>query len=90
MNKKLSKEEFREKVKQATKIIKKYIIMMIGLYIGFTVMTGFLRFEKSQASMIISLGLGLAIVGMLIYNIIIIKQAKQRLNSIQTNNNHNE
>lgn len=73
------KAEFRGILKEARQQVRNYIIMMVGIYIGFHVMTSFMRLDIDLVVTAISGGLGVAIFVMLFYTTYQIKKGRALL-----------
>lgn len=59
-----------------TKIIRKYIVMLLALYIGFLVMTGFMGIDKPDAALFIAMGIALVMIVLLLWCVYQIKKLK--------------
>lgn len=79
-----AKIKLRTAVNKSTKLIKHYIIIMIGLYIGFALLTDFMHFDKSIIEMIILVLLALIILGSLMYVVFMIRNAKKALEDVES------
>lgn len=73
------KAEFRGILKEARQQVKQYIIMMVGIYIGFQVMTSFMKVDVDFVVTAISGGLGVVIFAMLFYTTYRIKKGRTLL-----------
>ncbi len=73
------KAEFKGILKEGRQQVRQYIIMMVGVYIGFHVMTGFMRVDIDIVVTAMSGGLGVAIFAMLIYTTYQIKKGRALL-----------
>ena len=72
-------DAFRKDINKARVHIRKFIIMMVGLYIGFHVMIHFLKLDVDLIVMAISIGIGVVIFGSLFYTAYQIKKGRQLL-----------
>lgn len=68
--------EFRQTIQGARKRIREFIIMMVGVYIGFQVMISFFNFDVSMVALGISAALAIVIIAALMYTVYQIKLAK--------------
>lgn len=59
-----------------TKLIRQYIIMLLALYIGFLVMTGFMGIDKPTAALFIATGIAIVIIMLLLWCVYQIKKLK--------------
>lgn len=71
----MSKPELRAEIKKAANLIKQYIILLLGVYIGFLVLVGYFRMDVGITYFLISVALGLVIIGLLGFNVVLIKKA---------------
>lgn len=72
-------EKLKDVVVKSTKIIKNYVMMLVGLYIGFMVMVTFLNMDRTGTAMLLSTGLAVPIFVLLAYAILIIYRAKKTI-----------
>ena len=72
-------DKIKNLIKSQTKTIKQYIMMLVGLYIGFTVLVTFLHRSNVEVLTGISAGLLLPCIILLVYNILLIKQVQKKL-----------
>ncbi len=73
------KKEFRKTLDSGRKQIRTFIIMMVAIYIGFQVMTSYLKLPADLLSMAISIGLAVVILVTLMYTVYKIKTATKAL-----------
>ena len=73
------KAEFRGILKEARQQVRQYIIVMVAVYIGFQVMTSFMRLDVELVVTAISGGLGVAIFAMLFFTTYRIKKGRALL-----------
>jgi len=70
------KAEFKGVLKEARQQVRQYIIVMVGIYIGFHVMTSFMKLDIDFVVTAMSGGLGVAIFAMLFYTTFQIKKGR--------------
>lgn len=70
------KAEFRGILKEARQQVRQYIIMMVGIYIGFHVMTSFMKVDIDLIVTAVSGALGVAIFAMLFLTTYQIKKGR--------------
>jgi len=73
------KAEFRGILKEGRAQVRQYIIMMVGIYIGFHVMTSFIGLDVNFVVTVMSGGLGVGIFAMLFYTTYQIKKGRALL-----------
>lgn len=59
-----------------TKIIRQYIVMLLALYIGFLVMTGFMGIDKPNAALFIAICVAIIIIVLLLWCVYQIKKLR--------------
>lgn len=59
-----------------TKIIRQYIVMLLALYIGFLIMTGFMGIDKPNAALFIVMGMTIIIIILLLWCVYQIKKLR--------------
>jgi len=60
-------DNYRNTLNKALKLIKQYALMLFAIYIGFTILVNFLGFNQPGAVFLISISLGIIILGFLAF-----------------------
>jgi len=81
-----NRDRYREITGRAYKLIKQYAVMLVVVYISFTIVTNLLGINQRGAAFVISLGFFVIIVTLLLYAIHMIKSSANLL----SNNRHDK